>query len=180
MICLTALYTLRVKNVFPKFTGLFYCSSFIRGILYCAEYCDFCPTFPTPQFLSTLRLSIRPPAAFTNDLPLRRRCRFPLEIGLRLQNTCRLHGVTVFSEFRLSPSAMEVYVAGPARQRRGIPACLKRDGVRRARFVKVEVWYWHNPVACAHFESRKLPYSCLAPTAGFARKYEVQGVSTIM
>lgn len=44
-----------------------------------------------------------------------RRCCFPLELGLRLEKPCRLQEVVVFSEPGLAPSAVECFVAGPAR-----------------------------------------------------------------
>lgn len=44
-------------------------------------------------------------------LPLRR-CLFPLEIGLRLTESCQLHGVNITSEAGLSPSVVEVFIAG--------------------------------------------------------------------
>ncbi len=45
-----------------------------------------------------------------------RRCRFPVEIGLRLEAPCRLQEVVVVSEPGLAPSAVECFVAGPTRR----------------------------------------------------------------
>lgn len=47
-----------------------------------------------------------------------RRCKFPVEIGLRMQAPCRLQEVVVVSEPRLAPTAVECFVSGPARSRR--------------------------------------------------------------
>lgn len=86
------------------------------------------PRFPSPRLLEKFR-----------------RCRFPVEIGLRLHAPCRLQEVVVVSEPTLAPSAVECFVAGPARSRReaGDKRTLHRGIDRRHdRPTTVSDWWY--------------------------------------